>query len=121
VRGTFFYEYLYCTDSDILLFFFLLAIVLIASLFGHKRLLNALNVYIVEGALMSAGCVPGHCREVRRMYTLQYYHIFKVSPLFSGGVFHTRPSQGSTIYLTVSFRFVLHLLGSYWDANVLPR
>ena len=39
-----FYEHRYCTDSDLLLFLFLLTNVPIVSRFGQNRLLNALNV-----------------------------------------------------------------------------
>ena len=44
--GIFFYEHLYCTDSDILSFLFLLTNVLIVSQFGLKRLPNALKVNV---------------------------------------------------------------------------
>ena len=46
VVDTCFKEHPYCTDSDLLSFFFLLPNVLILSRFGPKRLLNALNVNI---------------------------------------------------------------------------
>ena len=49
--GTCFYEYLYYTDSDILLFLFLLTNGLIVSRFGEKCQLSALNVKKCKGTI----------------------------------------------------------------------
>ena len=62
--GTWFYEYPYCTDSDILLFLFLLTNVLIVSRFGKKCLLNTLNLNVKDvGSHSGPKFVKGHSME----------------------------------------------------------
>jgi hypothetical protein len=46
IVSAWFYEHPHCTDSDILLFFFLLTNVRILSRFGYRPLLNALRVNV---------------------------------------------------------------------------
>ena len=57
VLGTWFFEHLYCTNSDILLLLFLMTNVLIASHFGLKRL--DVNVTVGARTLPGVRARPG--------------------------------------------------------------